>query len=367
MSTDTAADTAPPVSLPPPSAPSVVIEDRLYGCKAGLQVIYRDSSGKIDLHWPPGRIAEAVADEGGTLWVDISDPGAADNRGVEALLREVFHFHPLAIDDALQETHVPKVDDWGGYLYLVFSSIDFDPETDALRLHELDIFLGPNYLVTYHSEPLAVLDHYRKNVERDPERRVQHGPDHLLYHLLDMAVAEYMPAIEHLDEAIDQAQDEVFDDPTPDTLQRIFRVKRSASRVHRMIGPMREVLNRLARDPYPMIDEPHRVYFRDVYDHLVRLHDVSESLRDLISGGLDTYLSVSSNRTNEIMKTFTLVTVLFLPLNFLVGFFGMNFFGETLGFVSPTLPKALLFWSSMAMMVATPWVVYRWVKRKGWY
>jgi len=314
--------------------------------RAMIRVLYRDGSGKIHFEWPPDHIVDALHDEHGTLWIDIDDPGGADNRGVEALLRNVFQFHPLAIEDALHETHVPKIDDWVSYLYLVFSSIDFDPETDALRIHELDIFLGPKYLLTYHNEPIAVLERHRKNIEHNPEHRLRQGVDHLLYQLLDMAVGDFLPAIEHLDEAIDRAQDEVFADPTPQTLQTIFQIKRSASRIHRMIGPMREILNRLARDPYPLIDEPHRVYFRDVYDHLVRLHDVSEGLRDLITGALDTYLSVSANRTNEIMKALTVVTVMFLPLSFLGGFFGMNFFGETLAFTSP-LPKQGLFWGTL--------------------
>lgn len=334
--------------------------------RAQVRAIYRDGAGQITPDWPTERVAEALADEKGTLWIDVFDPGSADNRGVEAMFRDVFRFHPLAIEDALKDTHVPKVDDWGTYLYLVFSTIDFDPETDNPRLHELDIFLGPNYLLTYHNEPLAVIDTTRKNIERDLENRLRRGADYLLYHLLDMAVTAYLPAIEHLDESIDDAQDEVFGNPTPRTLQAIFRIKRAASRVHRMLGPMREVVNRLARDPYPMVREPHRVYFRDVYDHLVRLHDISESLRDLVGGALDTYLSVSANRTNEIMKALTVVTVMFLPLSFLGGFFGMNFFGETLSFSSP-LPKQVLFWGTIGLMVGTPWVMYRWVRRKGWY
>ena len=334
--------------------------------RAQVRAIFRDGSGRITADWPTERVAEALADEKGTLWVDVCDPGSADNRGVEAMLRDVFQFHPLAIEDALKDTHVPKVDDWGTYLYLVFSTIDFDPETDDPRLHELDIFLGPNYVLTYHNEPLAVIDTIRKNIERDLENRLRRGADYLLYQVLDMTVDAFLPAIEHLDESIDAAQDEVFGNPTPRTLHAIFRIKRAASRVHRMLGPMREVVNRLARDPYPMVREAHRVYFRDIYDHLVRLHDISESLRDLVAGALDTYLSVSANRTNEIMKALTVVTVMFLPLSFLGGFFGMNFFGETLSFSSP-LPKRLLFWGTIGLMAGTPWVMYHWVRRKGWY
>ncbi|AGA30273.1 magnesium/cobalt transporter CorA [Singulisphaera acidiphila] len=331
-----------------------------------IRVIYRDGGGQIHFDWPIDQIPHALEDEKGTLWVEIEDQTQNADRRVEELLEGVFHFHPLAIEDAVKDTHVAKVDDWGEYLYIVFHTIDFDPETDCVRLHELDIFLGRNYLVTYHNEPLKILDQLRRNIERDPTNRLKHGAGHLLYHILDMSVAEYLPAIEHLDDAIDAAQDEVFDRPTPRTLQAIFQVKRSALRLHRVLMPEREVLNRLARDEYDPVNPEHRVYFRDVYDHIVRIHDIAESLRDLISGALDTYLSAISNRTNDIMKAFTLVTVMFLPLSFLTSFFGMNFFGETLAFKS-WLPKQSLFMGSCLIMIVMPGFLYLFAKRRGWF
>ena len=331
-----------------------------------LRVVYRKSSGEIELNWPVDQIAEALADPHGTLWVDIEDL-ESNHQSVEYLMLNLFHFHPLAIDDALVECHVPKLDDWGRYLYLVFHTLDFDPASDDLRLHELDIFLGPNYLVTYHTEALRVLDQHRNAIERDPENRLKHGADHLLYHLIDRGVAEYLPAIEHLDEAIDTAQDEVFDFPTRQTLQNIFRVKRSALRLNRILAPQRELLNKLARDPFDQVNAGNRIYFRDVYDHMVRVHDITESLRDLITSALDTYLSAISNRTNDIMKTLTLVTVMFLPMSFLAGFFGMNFFGDTLMFTSPQLPKSIIFAIACAIMFATPAVMYFWARRRGWF
>jgi magnesium transporter len=337
--------------------------------QASIRVIYRDSAGIFHLGWPPDRIAEAVADPKGTAWVDIDDRPSVEagrNGEVERLLRDVFHFHPLAIEHALLDTHVPKLDDWGDYLYLVFHSIDFDPETDQLRLHELDIFLGRNFLVTYHNQPMPEVDQLRRNIERDPVNRCRHGASHILYHLLDLLVAAYLPAIEHLDEAIDDAQDEVFGHPTTHTLRAIFQVKRSALRLHRVLAPEREVINRLARDDYDPIPAEHRVYFRDTYDHLVRVHDITESLRDLIAGALDTYLSAISNRTNDIMKTLTIVTVLFLPMTFLAGFFGMNFFGANLEFTTP-LPKQLLFAITCLSIVLSPPAMWYWGRRKGWY
>ena len=331
-----------------------------------VRVIYRENNGKIHMDWPVDQIDRAIGDAGGTTWIDIQDLESACNDDVEAILRDVFHFHPLAIEDALKDTHVPKIDDWDRYLYIVVDTIDFDPGSDELRLHELDLFLGKNYLVSYHNEVTEVFERHRRNLEREPESRLGSGPAHLLYHLLDEVVAEFLPAIVHLDDEIDDAQDEVFDVPTPDTLRKIFHVKRNALKLHRMIAPMREVLNRLARDPYGQVDAEQRVYFRDVYDHLVRIHDIVESLRDLIAGALDTYLSVVSNRTNDIMKALTIVNVAFLPLTFLVGFFGMNFFGDTLMFSWPPLPKAWLFWTSVVVMIGTPVGMAIEARRRGW-
>jgi magnesium transporter len=126
------------------------------------------------------------------------------------------------------------------------------------------------------------------------------------------------------------------------------------------------VLNRLARDPYQPVQAKHRVYFRDLYDHVVRIHDISESLRDLISGALETYLSVVSNRTNDIMKTLTIVTVMFMPMTFLVGFFGTNFFGEAIALTGP-MPKRLLFWGTNAIMAVSPCFIWIYARRKKWF
>ncbi len=157
---------------------------------------------------------------------------------------------------------------------------------------------------------------------------------------LELAIDQSLAAIQELDEQVDDIQNAVIENATHKNLRAIFRIKRSAIQLHKMLSPQREVLNRLARDPYKPIQPKHRVYFRDLYDHVVRIHDISESLRDLISGTLETYLSVVANRTNDIMKILTIVTVMFMPMSFIVGFFGMNFFADSLAFTAP-LPKWL--------------------------
>ena len=331
-----------------------------------IHLSYRDGKGVFHSDWPISHVEESIKDQGGLLWVDIQGPDEHAGNHLDNWLCEHFQFHALAVEDALRQTHVPKVDDWGEYLYIVFHVARIVPETDALELRELDIFLGKNYLITYHTVPLPILEQDRQSIERDPRDRLRQGADHLLVRFLELAIDQSLKAIENLDEQVDDIQNAVIENATTSNLKTIFRIKRSAIQLHKILSPQREVLNRLARDPFQAVQPKHRVYFRDLYDHVVRIHDISESLRDLISGTLETYLSVVSNRTNDIMKTLTIVTVMFMPMSFIVGFFGMNFFGETLAFTRP-LPKALLFWTSNAIMAISPFFIWIYACRKKWF
>jgi magnesium transporter len=337
------------------------------GAGPRVRCVFRSAAGEIDLDFPAGRIPEALAQVDATLWVDIHDPDGADRHEVARLLGEVFGFHPLAIEDAVEQSNAPKIDDWGAYLYLVFHAIRFDPETDAVCLHELDAFLGRHYLVTHHTEPMPIVESVRRLVARDADNRLRRRPDHLLYLLLDRGVAAHLEAVEHLDDAVDALTDRLLHDPRPDLLAEIFAIKRSVLRVFRIIVPQREVANRLSRDPYPQVGERDKVYFRDVYDGLVRLHDLVETVRDLITGCVDTYLSRASQRTNEIMKTLTLVTVLFLPLNFIVGFFGMNFFGDNIHLNTLWSDHGALFALGCGAMLGSVAGIWWWGHRRGWY
>jgi magnesium transporter len=336
---------------------------------AVVRTIYRDGTGNLHVDLPMERVPEALRDQGGTLWVDLMTAKEAGTREIETWLQDVFNFHHLAVEDALEETNVPKVDDWGPYLYIVFRVPGVAAGSDVLELHELDVFLGPNYLVTFHVSPMEILEAERSGIVRDPRDRLRHGPDHLLFRLLERAVDQSLTVIEELDEQVDTIQNTIIERQSPKVLRTIFRIKRSSIRLHKTLAPQRELLNRLARDPYQPIREEHRVYFRDLYDHLVRIHDISEGLRDLIAGTLETYLSVISNRTNEIMKTLTMVTVMFLPMSFIAGVFGMNFFGEPLAlpFRLSGSARWLLFVAICAIMAISPCFMWVYAKRKKWF
>lgn len=313
-----------------------------------------------------------IADQNCMVWVDLLDPESnphvphAAEPDIEKLLHEVFEFHPLALDDALIETHSPKLDDWGDHLYVVLHDVDFDNVHEIVDTHEIDIFIGKNYLVTYHNEASKAIDRVWTLIERD-DRHLRRGVDRVLYALADSVASDYMPCVEALEAALDDLQDSIFKgDMKFSPTERIFGLKRSVLNIRRILTPQREVMNRLARDEHSVISNRERVYFRDVYDHFVRMVDLTESLRDITTGALDTYLSITANRTNEVMKTLTMVTVLFMPLAFLTGFFGMNFFGATYEIPAPVSP-IFIFIINLIVMITVPLAMMIYIRKRGWF
>lgn len=312
-----------------------------------------------DIH--PSEFAKLIRDRRSLLWVDfVNEP---DENSLPIL--QGFGFHPLSIEDALQQIHSPKLDDWGNYLYIVMNYINVQENGNLWEseVDELDIFLGPNYIVTHHEFPISAVEETWASCDRDI-RNVQDGADHLLYKIMDFLVAGYMPTVERIDSAIDELEDHIFDKPSPRTLERLFALKRVLLSMRRILLPQREVLNKLARDDYRVIDPRDRIFFRDIYDHLVRLHDLNENLRDLVGGALDTYLSVVNNRMNDIMKTLTIITTFFMPITFITGFFGMNFFEPVAGLTSWT--DRLVFSITMAILLTFPIGMYLWMRRRTW-
>ncbi len=309
----------------------------------------------------PEEFPRLVRDKRGLLWVDfISEPPET----AEPVLRS-FGFHPLAIDDALEETHTPRIDDWGDYIYLVMNMMNYKHVNGVFEseIDELDIFLGRNYVITHHDQLISAVEEIWSSYQRD-ERHVQDGPDHLLYRIIDSIVMGYMPLVEQIDNQIDQIEDQVFDRPTRATLEQIFALKRILLSMRRILLPQREVLNKLARDEYRVIDPKDRVFFRDIYDHLVRLHDLNENLRDLVGGVMDTYLSVINNRMNEIMKTLAVITTLFMPITFVTGFFGMNFFEPVAQLFEWTNKQ--VFGVTLVILIGLPIIMYIWMRRRTW-
>jgi magnesium transporter len=256
-----------------------------------------------------------------TVWVDLDGSGPE----ISQLLSETFKFHPLLVEDILEQQDNAKVEDYGTHIYLAVLAIASEPR-DCTKLHsdDLDLVLGDSWLVTHHIGPSRTVEEVVHGLEKNP-RPFEHGPSAIAHTLLDRLVDDYMPVIDAFDDELESLERAVIDDPSRGLLARLFEVKRSLQLLRRTSIHQREVLQRLARGEFDEIPQSALPFFRDVLDHFVRVADLADSYRELLSNDLDAYLSVLSNRMNEVMKTLTIVTTLLLPATFVVGLYGMNF------------------------------------------
>jgi magnesium transporter len=257
----------------------------------------------------------------GLLWVDIDETTEEDGK----FLEQTFNFHPLAIEDCVSPLiHPPKIDDFGDYLFLIAHGINYAAESEIVEIAELEIFLGRHFVVSNHSVPLYSVEAARRGVE-DDGRLLKRGADFLAHALVDALIDNVMPTIDKMTEIAEEIEEEVIRNPQQPTLEAILKLKRSTLRIHRVMAPQREILNRLSRGEFPLIKKEAQIFYRDIYDHLVRIEDLNQIIRDRADNALATYLSSVANRQNETMKVLSMVATIFLPLTLVAGIYGMNF------------------------------------------
>lgn len=285
------------------------------------QAYYLDTKGTLRRELSEKEIRDAFASKQGLLWVDVSETIAED---AEFLTRD-FGFHHLAVEDCLSPLiHSPKIDDFGDYLFIIVHGIDHVAESDVVETAELAIFLGSHYVVSNHNVPLYSVEGVRKLME-DDGRPMRRGADFLAHALVDALIDNIMPTIDRMSEVSEEIEEEVIRAPLQTTLESIMKLKRSIMRMHRVISPQREVMSRLSRGEFPLVKEEARIFYRDVYDHLVRIEDLNQNLRDQGDSALSSYLSSVANRQNETMKVLSIVATIALPLLLVAGIYGMNF------------------------------------------
>ncbi len=253
------------------------------------------------------------------FWLDLSDPSEQD----VANLKEAFGFHPLSLEDTLKRGQRPKLDDFGEYMFLVYYGAE-EPAGGPAELVEVHAFLSGGYIVTTHRERrCAALEEVRRRLSAQTPRSEQF----VVYRVLDGLTDTFFPVLERLDDRIERLDGEIFTQATPRQLEEITALRRELVKLRRIVTPQRDLLARGIDDilDLPGLELDSRNYFRDVYDHSIRISDQIDSYRDLLAGSRDAYLSVVSNRLNQITKQLTVMATIFLPLSFIVGFFGQNF------------------------------------------
>ena len=289
-----------------------------------IRVLYRHRSGALVDDLPIAQVPSALKDPQARIWVDMEQTNAEEQKRI---LSDLFRFHPLAVEDVINEIHVPKLDDYGGYLYIVFHSLTLGDEPMDLHTKELDVFVGPNYLVTSHELPSHAINKMW-NKEYHQERGLARGISLLLYEMLDRQVDGYLMLLDQFERRIEELGDIIFQAKSADEsaiLNEILTAKSSTLRMRRVLIPQREVVEHLANDDLSAIPHEARIYFQDLHDHINRFADIAESMRELVQSTMTTHLTLSSNRLNEVMKVLTIISTIFMPLSFVAGIYGMNF------------------------------------------
>jgi len=320
-------------------------------------LVYREASRKIEENWTAADLPELLKDTSAIIWVDMEAPTEADER----VLLDVFKFHPLTVEDCRENRHYPKVEEFEGYIYFIIHGVTADISPERFNTIELDGFLGSNYVITYHHAMFRSINNVKQLLRTTPVA-CQRGTAFLLHQILDQVVDYYSPVLDDFDDRIDKLEDDIFTLKRPNNmiLSEIMDLKRSVLRLRRISGKQMDILHRMSRGEFALIPEEMRPFYRDVYDHLVRVVDLAENYRDLISGSLEAYLSVVSNRLNEIMKVLTIFSAIMLPLTFIAGVYGMNFDNM------PELHSRYGYYGVWIIMVAVAVAMLLFFKRRGW-
>jgi magnesium transporter len=254
-------------------------------------------------------------------WVDV---GGVHKVDVLEAFGKQFNLHPLLLEDIANTDQRPKLDDYEAYLFLVMKMLTTTDRGDIL-VEQVSFVLGRNFVLSFQENGTDVFRSVRERLRGGKGRLRQNGSDYLLYALVDAIVDQYFAVLESLGEKIETLQERVMADPKPDTLKDIHALKRQLLFVRRAVWPLRETTNSFSRSECPFLHEPTKVFFRDVYDHVVQIVDTIETLREMVSASLDIYLSSVSYRLNAVMRVLTVITTIFMPLSFIASIYGMNF------------------------------------------
>lgn len=266
------------------------------------------------------RISQFLKSPEDLLWIDLYDVGNEELH----YIANIFNFHPLAIEDCLHVSPRAKVDNYEDYYFFVFHSLRYNEESDnEITTLELNVFLGPNYIVTIHKSPMSTIGRIASACLKSKDY-MNKGPDYLLYNIVDGITDEYFPILDRISVRIDELEDEIYYHEVEEITEEFLALKRTIILIRRVILPQKRIFANLNGRLSFEIREENIPFYIDLVDHLERIVDSTETFRDLVNGAMDTYYSIVSAKTTEIMRVLTIISTIMMPLTFITGFFGMN-------------------------------------------
>ena len=304
----------PPATLLPP--PDMKAED------VRLSLIDYDEAGMKEMQVQDLREVLPFKSSPTVTWLNID--GLGDVKVLE-WIGETFGVHPLVLEDILSTDQRPKMEDYGEYNYIVLRMLHLDSDKQEVSGEQVSLILGRSFVISFQERSGDVFDPVRERIRSGKGRLRKMGPDFLAYALMDAIIDNYFVILEKLGDRIEAMEEDLVSNPSPTVLRSIHRTKRELIYLRKSIWPLREVIGAMERGESPLLSKATSVFLRDLYDHTIQVIDTVETLRDMVSGMLDIYLSVVSNKMNEIMKVLTIIATIFIPLTFIAGIYGMNF------------------------------------------
>ena len=324
--------------------------------------VYRNNSDKIEECVPVAELPELLADKNNVVWVDFLGETPEQLQEAKNVMLDVFKFHPLTVEDCMETLNQPKVEAFPNYLYFILHGVKPEETSSAnFVTKELDVFLGDNFFVTFHTERFRSIKKVKRQIRTTPYA-CQRGAAYLLHQVLDYLVDLYMPIVDDYDNSINELEDQAFLSKKSNSkiLKEIMDLRRSVARLKRISSRQLDVLYRISHGEFEQIPENVLPFYRDIYDHLQRISDLSESYKDLVSGLFDIHFNITANKTNDVMKALAVLSAIMLPLTLIAGIYGMNF--ENM----PELKSVNGYYFTIGSMIfiAIALIIYFW--RKGW-
>lgn len=298
---------------------------------------------------------KSALNNGEQIWLDIENP----NEKEMDILRDIFKFHQLAVEDCVHRIQRPKVVNYKDYYFVVLNEFIGGDINKYFTYSEVYIFLGGNYIVTLHWDKLKVIGDTMERITNGPYI-FEKGIDFILYNLFDTLVDDYFPLTDSIGDKIDDIEETILRNPRKQVQDDILVLKRNILKLRKVLSPQREVLNILLRHDFDLIKEENRLYYMDVYDHMLRIYDLLDTYTDLLASTMDLYMSQISNRMNEVMKVLTMITTIMMPLSLIAGIYGMNFK------FMPALETRYGYFATLTLMGVIAGVEIIYFKKKKW-
>ncbi|MCB1024864.1 MAG: magnesium/cobalt transporter CorA [Acidobacteria bacterium] len=323
---------------------------------------YKIGSGKLRENVSIDEMSKLLDDDETVIWVDLDIRNESELAEAERLYLDVFKFHHLTLEDCREERNQPKVEEFGDYLFFIVHGIKTKMQSAKFITKELDGYLGHNYVVTNRDEDFVSIESVKEYIRLHPQA-LDRGAAFLLHQILDRIVDHYMPIVDDFDGAINELEDRVYLEHSTDNeiLEEIMDLRRSVARLKRISTRQLDVLYRISHGEFPQIPEAILPFYRDVHDHLLRIADMAENYRDLVSGLFEIHFSVTANKTNDVMKFLALISATMLPLTLLSGIYGMNFSNM------PLLKSEYGYHITIGLMVFIFFALVGYFWRKGWF